>query len=229
MKMRSEQVSGHRCLVWESSTSRSPQVLFIGLHGLGTSANDLVSLTEYLAIGSCCFVFPDAPFTAPHSGVRSYAWYDIEIESEVQQRFQIQQSCNYLMQIISYFQKMYAPITTTPNLPTILFGFSQGGVLALETGLRYDGFLSGIIVMSGYWPDPIRTQPAIKASQSLPILFLHGTEDLVIPVQGSQHACEQLVQVGFHPQLKTFNMGHEISEKSLQVAVDFLKQLKLSE
>jgi len=57
-----------------------------------------------------------------------------------------------------------------------------------------------------------------------PILLIHGEEDTVVPVEGSQKAFESLKNAGYHPELATFEMDHTITEESLATARKFLEQ-----
>jgi predicted esterase len=47
-----------------------------------------------------------------------------------------------------------------PASRIVLAGFSQGGALALFTGLHYPETLAGILVMSGYLPVPKELAPS---------------------------------------------------------------------
>ena len=108
--------------------------------------------------------------------------------------------------------------------PIIIRGFSQGGVMAMEAGVNYKGKIAGIVSMSGYMPDPAATLKNAAASFDTPILLVHGTEDDVVPIQGSRFAEDALRQTGYKPVLKEFIMGHEISQGSLIAVREFLKK-----
>jgi phospholipase/carboxylesterase len=104
-------------------------------------------------------------------------------------------------------------------------GFSQGGVMAMEAGLNYKGKIAGIVSMSGYMPDPWATLTKAEAPFETPILLVHGTEDDVVPIEGSRRALDAMKQTGYQPVLKEFIMGHEISEGSLFAVKEFLKTI----
>jgi phospholipase/carboxylesterase len=66
-----------------------------------------------------------------------------------------------------------------------------------------------------------------EAPFETPILLLHGSEDPVVPVEGSRKTLEALKNAGYQPELRTFEMGHAISEESLDAAREFLlRQIK---
>jgi len=61
-----------------------------------------------------------------------------------------------------------------------LAGFSQGGAIALHTGLRHPGRLGGIIALSTYLPlaDTLSKEASLSAKNT-PIFFAHGRHDPV--------------------------------------------------
>jgi phospholipase/carboxylesterase len=84
---------------------------------------------------------------------------------------------------------------------TVLFGFSQGGAMALHCGC--DLPLAGVMSCSGY-PHP-DWQPA---SNHPPVLLAHGTEDTIVPV-AAMGAIWSRLQTDRCEKLE-FNQGHTI-------------------
>lgn len=201
-------------------------VIFI-LHGLGTNADDLASLVTDLALPHCRFVLPDGPIQLPGYPPDALAWYDFQ--SHDPQGFLI--SREYLFKLMDRF-------ANDPNLrpsagtakkisPIFMVGFSQGGVLSLEAGLLWKGKAAGIVSMSGYMPNEWEILQKAEAPFETPILLLHGSEDSVVPVEGSRKTLEALKNAGYRPELRIFKMGHAISEESLDAAREFLlRQIK---
>eukprot|EP00804_Cyclotella_cryptica_P009020 CCRYP_003130-RA/>CCRYP_003130-RA protein AED:0.08 eAED:0.08 QI:61/-1/1/1/-1/1/1/155/277 len=123
----------------------------------------------------------------------------------------------------------------------VLAGFSQGGALALYTGMtrhRPDDSqrglgLAGIVVMSGYLPRSSSFQIA-KGSESTPILHCHGRDDplvLVEAVELSKNRVralasdmgvrdDDLYQVKIYPGLE-----HSVSMEELDDVVRFLERV----
>src|SRR5262249_46722689 len=141
------------------------------LHGRGADAQDLAELAPMMGSGYR-FVFPNAPEPfEPAPGFQfGYTWFDgwpAEPES-------IKRSRTLLMQFIDEMLERYP----TPPGKVILSGFSQGGMMSLDTGFRIREKLAGIVVMSGalYEDDPLPLSPG------LPVLIVHGTQDDMIPV-----------------------------------------------
>ena len=219
-------VQNHPCLIMDPAIIAPGGPVIILLHGLGTNADDLAPLCEQLDIPQVRFVLPDAPMHLPGYPEGAFAWYDFQAHN----REEIEKSREYLFKVMDRFANdpnlRPAPGTEKQPSPIIIMGFSQGGVMAMEAGLNYKGKVAGIISMSGYMPDPWATLTRAEASFETPILLVHGTEDEVVPIEGSRVAAEALTKTGYSQvELKEFIMAHEISEGSLFAVREFLKEL----
>ena len=123
----------------------------------------------------------------------------------------------------------------------VLAGFSQGGALALYTGMSQHRTkesklglgLAGIVVMSGYLPNSKQFTVA-KGSESTPILHCHGIDDNVVLVQATEVAkarVDELVsEVGGDTsnlyQVKTYRgLDHSVSMEELNDVANFLKRV----
>ena len=219
-------IQNHSCLVLDPPIIAPGSPVIILLHGLGTNADDLAPLCEQLQLPQVRFVLPDAPLRLPGYPEGAFAWYDFQVHN----RGEIEQSRDYLFKVMDRFSNdpNLRPKPGTEKQPAsiVLMGFSQGGVMAMEAGLNFKGRVAGIVSMSGYMPDPWSTLTRAQAPFETPILLVHGTEDDVVPIEGSRVAADALVKTGYHQvQLKEFIMSHEISEGSLFAVREFLKSL----
>ena len=224
--MSEVKIQNHSCLVLDPPIITSGAPVIITLHGLGTNADDLAPLCEQLDLPKVRFVLPDAPLHLSGYPEGAFAWYDFQAHN----REEIEKSRDYLFKVMDRFSNdpnlRPAPGTEKQPTPIILIGFSQGGVMAMEAGLNYKGKIAGIVSMSGYMPDPWSTLTRAEAPFETPILLVHGTEDNVVPIEGSRVAAEALTKTGYSQVLlKEFIMSHEISEGSLFAVREFLKSL----
>jgi phospholipase/carboxylesterase len=217
-------IDNHSCLVLDPPVIGPGAPVIILLHGLGTNGDDMVPLCEELKIPNCRFVLPDAPLSLPGYPEGAYAWYDFQAHN----REEIEESRDYLFKVMDRFSNdpnlRPAPGSAKVVTPVVIMGFSQGGVMAMEAGLNYKGKVAAIVSMSGYMPDPWATLTRAEAPFETPIFLVHGTEDAVVPVEGSRKAVEDLVKTGYQPLLKEFPMAHTITGESLAEVRQFLKK-----
>lgn len=209
----SAQWDGHRYLLAESPDASGDSPLLVGLHGLGTSAEDLLPLAEALGIRGGRFLLPDAPYpVSGMPGAPAFAWYDFETHD----RTGILTSRAHLFRLLEASD-------AGKKGPCVLFGFSQGGVMALETALAWLGRISGAVSLSGYLPHPAESLREARAPKDLPLLLVHGKLDPVVPVEAARQAERALREAGFAPVLREFPMFHQVTPEALKEVREFLK------
>jgi phospholipase/carboxylesterase len=104
----------------------------------------------------------------------------------------------------------------------ILGGFSQGGAMTLEVGLRLP--LAGLICMSGYLHPQLKL-PELPAPP--PTLVIHGDWDPVVPIAAAQSVVQALQEVNATFTFKSLPMAHEINPEAVQAVQEFLRGLCL--
>ena len=111
------------------------------------------------------------------------------------------------------------------NLPlsaVALVGFSQGTMMALQTGLRLSEAPAAIVGFSGHLAGAERLAAEIKCKP--PVLLLHGSSDDVIPVQAIHHARAALAAAGVPVEWHIRpGLGHGIDPQGLMAAGQFLR------
>jgi phospholipase/carboxylesterase len=187
-------------------------LLFV-LHGRGADANDLADLAPEIDEGYR-FVFPNAPkrFEPTPDMSFGYTWFD----GLPPDRNSIVASRELLLQLIDHIVARYP----TPPGKIILSGFSQGGMMSLDSGYRTRQKLAGIVVMSGALFEgdlpPVANEP--------PVLIVHGTADEMINVNLARRARRVLEDKGADVEYHEFPMGHHISPQSLDVVRGFIRK-----
>jgi predicted esterase len=120
----------------------------------------------------------------------------------------------------------------------VLSGFSQGGALALYTGMTcnrpsHEGLgLAGIVIMSGYLPRSSSFQVA-EGSQFTPILHCHGKDDPMVVVDAVElsknRVSEMTVEMGGRKDLyqtKIYpGLEHSVSMEELEDVAQFLERV----
>ena len=107
----------------------------------------------------------------------------------------------------------------------ILAGFSQGGAMALYSGLRYSKPLAGILVLSAYLPLSAHLESeAHSANRDTPLMMAHGTWDPVVPFAFGQMSCAQLEKIGHAVEWHSYGMQHEVCQQEIHDIAVWLRQ-----
>jgi phospholipase/carboxylesterase len=107
-----------------------------------------------------------------------------------------------------------------------LAGFSQGGVIALYTGLRHAERLAGIVGLSTCLVDPATfASEASAANRDVPIFMAHGTRDPVLPYALGDASRRALEAAGLRVEWHSYPMEHSATQDELRMAGAFLARV----
>ncbi|MES1950583.1 carboxylesterase [Salinisphaera sp. S4-8] len=199
------------CIEIEPKTSARASVIW--LHGLGADGNDFVPIVDELGLGAdhgIRFVFPNAktrPVTI-NNGMAMRAWYDIKgmAIADKQDAEGIRDSASEIEQLIAREAERGIAAESI-----VIAGFSQGGAIALHTGVRHADRLAGIMGLSTYLPlAETLADEASQANRQTPILMAHGSQDPVVPVQLGQTSRDHLLDAGYDVAWKEYPMQHQV-------------------
>jgi phospholipase/carboxylesterase len=190
----------------------------IMLHGLGADGYDLEPLARELsgAAGPAVrWIFPHAPVrsVAINAGFMMRAWYDVASADfrQAEDEPGIRASAAAIGALLSGQEAQGIPAGRI-----VLAGFSQGGAMALFTGLRWPRLLAGIAALSCYLPlaSALSGEAALSAA-STPVFMAHGTEDPVVPYALGQESARLLGAWGRAPAWHSYPMQHSISAEEI--------------
>jgi len=190
----------------------------IWLHGLGDSGAGFAPVVPLLNLPhdhTIRFIFPHAPEQAVtiNNGFVMPAWYDIKNEN-LHTRADMDGVLQSESSVKALIQEQIDNGIAASHI--ILAGFSQGGVMSLFTGLRFEQRLAGIIALSCYLP--IKDQLPAKlstANKNTPILQHHGELDDVVPMSAGKMANELMTNEDYDTQWKTYRMAHSVLPEQL--------------
>ena len=193
--------------------SSEPKAVVIWLHGLGADGNDFEPIVPELNLPDSFaikYVFPHAPKipVTVNGGYVMRAWYDIVATDlgERQDAEGIKRSAVQLNALIEAEIK-----AGTPAEKIILAGFSQGGAIILQTGLRYPARLGGIMVLSSYVPlAETISEEKHPANQDVPIFYAHGVQDDIIPINFAEQSRDLLEAQGYSVEWNSYPMSHAV-------------------
>jgi phospholipase/carboxylesterase len=194
------------------------QSSIIWLHGLGADAQDFVDmvpqlqLPEQLAIR---FIFPHAPVrpVTLNAGMAMRAWFDIYglTADFPQDEVGINQTDLAISKLIEDEIKQ-----GIPSQKVFLGGFSQGGAVALYSGIRYPQRLGGILGLSTFLPKNHGNDVnRLNINQGIPIFMAHGTQDPILSYEIGQASKDRLAELGYSVEWHTYNMGHTVSNQEI--------------
>lgn len=198
----------------EIETRSPPTHTVIWLHGLGADGHDFEPIVDELdpdRLPGIRFIFPHAPIrpVTINGGYPMRAWYDI-VSSDFSQRREdprgVRESARLLENLIA---RENARGIADDHI--VLAGFSQGGAIALHTGLRHPRRLAGILALSTYLPlaDSFIAE-ADAANHDVPIFMAHGHGDTVIPYDFALRSSELLQATGYALEWHPYFADHTV-------------------
>ena len=200
----------------EIETGKNPAASIIWLHGLGADGNDFAPIVPELRLPKTAirFVFPHAPVqpVTINGGMRMRAWYDISDGANRREDEHGVRASQVLIETLIGREKERG--TKAERL--VLAGFSQGGAIALQTGLRHPERIAGIMALSTYVPvGETLTAEASAANRDVPIFMAHGSYDPVIPLGRAEQSRGLLQSLGYPVEWREYGMPHSVCPEEL--------------
>lgn len=200
----------------------------IWMHGIGSNYRNFDALVEEFWCEEGLplrFIFPNAPLrlvTVNHH-LPTRAWYDLYSLTDLDQEDKtgINTSESAIAQII---QNEITQGVCAKNI--VLAGFSQGGAIALYTGLRQAQSIAGILALSCYLPlHQEHQEKAHPTNLHTPIFMAHGTQDPICPYIAGKKSYDIISQTHANSQWREYEIGHEISPIEIADARRWLRQV----
>lgn len=197
-------------------TGAAPTYSIIWLHGLGADGEDFVPIAEEINLPVAVrYIFPHAPKrpVTLNGGFIMRAWYDIaasDIDAE--------QDATGIRAAQADIEKLLAQERSRGIPPEHIFlaGFSQGGAIALHTGVRHTHRLGGILALSAYLPlAETLHEEASMAAKETPIFMAHGRNDTVVPFVLGISSREKLLQRGYRVDWREYAMPHSVCQEEV--------------
>lgn len=200
----------------------------IWMHGLGADGNDFVPIVPELHLPmdlAVRFVFPHAP-TRPitlNNGMRMRAWFDLAgLDHNSPEDYEGMTDSQSAIEALIARER--ARGIAAGNI--VLAGFSQGGAMALHTGLRHADALAGIMALSTWLP--LRDSLASEASESnkaTPLFMAHGSFDPMVPCNYGEYSRDFLKQAGYAVDWHAYPMQHQVCLEQIADIGRWLQQV----
>lgn len=209
----------------EINPSTAPVAVVIWLHGLGADGHDFEPIVPQLRLPENLpvrFVFPHAPEMAvtAFGGQRARAWFDFDPSGGADTKG-LQRSVAKVHDLIQNEID-----SGTPPERILLAGFSQGGIVALQTALHYPKPLAGILALSTFLSDDSQLDSAAAdINKKIPILICHGQQDAVLPMTMGKAAFDTLLAAGYDVEWREYPMAHEVCLEEINVISVWLQSV----
>ena len=208
----------------EFETSSNPVYSVIWLHGLGADGNDFVPVAKALNLPDMRFVFPHAPVrpVTLNGGYAMRAWYDIyalDLKSG-EDREGILESRAQIAELVEREKERGIDAHRI-----FLAGFSQGGAIALYSGLLHPEKLAGILALSTYLPlADTAAREAHPANSATPVFMAHGVMDEIIPVASGLASKNAIENLGHEVEWHRYDMAHAVCQEEIEdIAAWFMR------
>ena len=196
----------------ELNTGADPVGTVIWLHGLGADGWDFVPIVRELPLPedlALRFIFPHAPVrpVTINNGMAMRAWYDIlELGGGKEDGEGLRKSQAAVEALIA--QEEARGIVAGR---IVLAGFSQGGAIAFQAGLRHPQRLAGIMALSTYLPlaGTVEAERHV-ANRGLPVFMAHGSVDPMISIGRAQESRKMLEALGYPVEWHEYPMPHSV-------------------
>ena len=192
-------------------TGPDPVAACVWLHGLGADGHDFEPLVAQLRLSAPVrFVLPHAsvrPVTI-NGGLPMRAWFDIaspQLDAQVDEAG------------IEASSRQVAALGMEQNLPLLLAGFSQGGLVALHAALRHVLAPLGVLALSTWYP--LAVPP-----NRLRVFMGHGAQDEIVPLPLARDAATRLEAAGARVDWHAWPMGHAVCPEEVAAINDWLNQ-----
>jgi lysophospholipase-1 len=219
------------CLVVPATAKHTATVIFA--HGLGDTGYGWKGSVENWRLRQRLdhvkFILPHAPqipITA-NRGMVMPGWFDIRelngtIESLQQSEDEagILESRSYLHELIQ--EEIDAGI---PSERIVLGGFSQGGAMAILSGLTSKAKLGGVVALSCWLLLGKKFKDmATPENKQTPVFMCHGSYDPLVVPQLGQMTHQLLKGLGYQITMKMYPMPHSACPEELDDVEGFLRQ-----
>lgn len=189
-----------------------PRARLLLLHGVGGNETNLASLSSFIPEGIEILLVRSRLQIA----AEGFAWFQVNFTNQgpviVEEQAEISR------------QKLVEFVAALPQMPTVIAGFSQGGILSASVGLSAPHCVLGFGLFSGrILPELAPYIASEEALTSISAFVAHGRRDNKLPVLWAEKSDTWLSKLNVQHETHLYDMGHEIIS---EVVADFIFWLK---
>jgi len=207
-------------IILEPLSKGKPKNAVILCHGYGGDGKDISILANYWRahLPDTIFICPDAPEKCAASPT-GFQWFDLMDQTSEQVLSKSLVAENKLNKLIDEVKEQ----NYLNANQIILGGFSQGCMIALQTGIKRKDKINSII---GYSGRIIDTNHLSKNINSRPnIILMHGERDQIVTVDSFLEAKDFFGKNNYEIEAKIFkNCEHRIPTEGSSLGLQFIKK-----
>ncbi|AEI94371.1 MULTISPECIES: alpha/beta hydrolase [Roseobacter] len=206
-----------------AAASGETRSIVVFLHGYGANGADLLGLADPLSehLPDTLFVAPDAP-EACAGAPFGFQWFPIPWIDGSSEEESMRGMAQAVEDLNAFLDALMVDEDVLPE-QVVLFGFSQGSMMALHVAPRREDEIAGIVAFSGRLlaPETLADEALVRP----PVLLVHGDADDVVPPQSLPQAAEALQEAGWKDVFAHImkGTGHGIAPDGLSVALAFMR------
>ena len=204
----------------------NPEYALVMIHGYGQSGARMKGMEHQLkkVLPNTALYFPTAPDNGPWGG---YQWFNIPLAAaEMADKAMYEKMMKDALKNVKHLHNLIDDIHQTEGIPydnISVAGFSQGGLMALLTGLTNPHGLHKAVSFSGVPLLLTKDLTARKIVSAPQILIIQGDNDTVIPADSFKMTTETLNALNIPSELQLIRgMAHQISDAALKRFADFM-------
>ncbi len=178
----------------------------IWLHGLGADGHDFEPIVPDLGLPDALgvrFVFPHAPVrpVTINGGLPMRAWFDLH-QPDLDQMPDLSGIDQSVARLEALLAQQEAAGIARERI--VLAGFSQGGVVALETALGMQDKPAGVLALSTWLARPM------GEGHGLRVFMAHGEHDDIVPPALAAQGRDALRTLGAEVDWHSYPMAHAV-------------------
>lgn len=204
----------------------NPKYALIMIHGYGQSGARMKGMENQLKkiLPNTALYFPTAPDNGPWGG---YQWFNIPLAAaQMADIAMYEKMMKDALKNVKHLHNLVDEIHKTEDVPyenISVAGFSQGGLMALLTGLTSPRELHKVVSFSGVPLLLTKDFTASKLISSPQILIIQGDNDTVIPAESFKMTADTLNSLNIPFKMQIIRgMTHQISSAALKHFADFM-------
>lgn len=204
----------------------NPEYALVMIHGYGQSGARMKGMENKLKkfLPDTALYFPTAPDNGPWGG---YQWFNIPLAAaQMADKTMYEKMMKDALKNVKHLHNLVDEIHQKEGIPyenISVAGFSQGGLMALLTGLTNKHGLHKAVSFSGVPLLLTKDLTADKIVSAPQILIIQGNNDTVIPADSFKMTSDTLNALNIPFELQLIRgMTHQISDAAFKRFADFM-------